>query len=130
MEDGPELDALVAEHVMGYDMSKTFSDEYGKYSTYIGDAWEVVEKLEEYSPVIRKSDAGQWQCTLHHEEKLAVYGDLVETAPHSICLASLRAVGYQPPSETTKEALAEDLTNTKRHKTAEDLFKDLDIESE
>lgn len=92
MKPGPELDALIAERVMGLDMSKTFSDEYGKYSTDIGAAWEVVQKLEDYSPVIRKSDSGQWQCALHHGEKLAVYGDLVNTAPLAIALAALKAI--------------------------------------
>ena len=123
MKAGRELDALVAEKVMGltrHDESYV-TESIGKvlrfvwrdgcgdcvysgdmflprYSTNIADAWEVVEKL-----VSTPGPNGD-----HHSVQVDYSGDAVvvidenedwqvsaiaSTAPHAICLAALRAKG-------------------------------------
>lgn len=115
MKPGRELDALIAEKVMGekcfHRMGFTreiFSDtaeckkcddmiemqEYEiqshfKPSTEIKSAWEVVEKLAAYRPskfVIEK--CGAW--LVKFDDGLFTPG---KTAPHAICLAALKTVG-------------------------------------
>ena len=102
MKPGRELDALVAEKVMGWKVAQVFDlkDTDGTniangitpysigqrvphYSTDIAAAWEVVGKFE-YIDVRRFKD--HWGCT--------VYGQTVtgKTAPEAICKAALLAV--------------------------------------
>ena len=120
MNAGRELDALVAEHVMGWSLN---SNNFGHvprgwppemtpldtnydpvdvpaYSTDIAAAWEVVEKmnaedirLELYSPY----GDPHWACQFWMEGEL-VAGAGVDTAPHAICLAALKAVGASAPA--------------------------------
>lgn len=62
------------------------------YSTDISAAWEVVEKLSEQGIFLRLSSisgAGKWRCYMLG---MTPY---VDTAPHAICLAALRAVGWE-----------------------------------
>lgn len=102
MKPGQELDALIAEKVMGLKVNYEFYtcsdlcdnyDEMGyipAYSTDIASAWEVVEKLlklhsVEFSYVHFNSE---WNVDI--DDKIYVAAD---TAPHAICLAALKAVG-------------------------------------
>lgn len=105
MKPGRELDLLVAEKVMGFIARKTsagesyFEDKEGTlpgyyiphYSTQISAAWEVVEKMkEEYLWEMAWNHALKaWTCYLNGE------GSKSDTAPHSICLAALKAKGVE-----------------------------------
>jgi len=108
MKAGRELDALVAEKVMGWKKVKwlgdyDWRDKDGEQpytvrawnpSTDIVAAWQVVEKMEEigYSilahNVIPNSDAVVWRVKFSQSETITEF-----TAPLAICLAALRAVG-------------------------------------
>lgn len=110
IDPGRELDALVAENVMGASrlegqfikeidpVSKTVSVGtewyYPPYSTDIRDAWEVVEKLlkKHWYFNLRCHD-GEWSVLLDKQ----VDGDEIRapTAPHAICLAALKALKIQ-----------------------------------
>ena len=99
MKPGPELDALIAEKVMGWKLSRYFWDtgtgkiaieRTPKYSTSIQAAWDVVEKLEGELHFKRKDD--KWSVFLMGAEVWA--GSTQDTLPHAICLAALKAVGY------------------------------------
>jgi len=123
MKPGRELDALVAEKVMGWKDCKVHPDpkfaaaglcglkpnrlpnpiEWGiapvpHHSTDIKAAWEVVEKLKgkelshltlTYWPV-----PDEWSCEDAQNEDNPKIGAVAKTAPHAICLAALKAVGY------------------------------------
>lgn len=118
-EAGRELDALIAEKVMGWTQITTLTGEAGelvgappefpkqrnwlvaRYSQDIGAAWEVVEKLQDAHDIelyrLNNIEAIEgptvWSCRI---------GDLVSgafvaryaapTAPLAICLASLKAL--------------------------------------
>lgn len=115
MKPGRELDALVAEKVMGWKYSQHAMTWYPPglhpaqnmldhdilaFSTDIAAAWTVVEKLRNFKhpqdpdsnfTIFQWWDGGYaagW--TWHEVEYDMVYGD---TAPHVICLAALRVVG-------------------------------------
>lgn len=95
MNAGRDLDALVAKNVFGYIFAEAFLDHY---STDIADAWKILERMidrgfdaEVHATrsmtnyfVVFVSTNGE-QCW--HE-----YGD---TAPLTICLAALRALGVE-----------------------------------
>ncbi len=116
MKPGRELDALVAEKVMGF---KPCSDPIGKcdaahmspplcwdgselkpYSTNISAAWEVVEKVSllGWERALGKTRDGEW-CTLYHDlldsDHRCDFSTRGESAPHAICLAALNAVGVE-----------------------------------
>lgn len=141
LKAGRELDALVAEKVMGWvhygnwwhdpkqkddsglvkngmkmmcrkdDIKPTHNDDGDNIgwhpSSDISDAWEVVEKFKNVDGFIVSVD---W-CP-HHEESPRWFCEIVEmkngkwtdkfwrdwadTAPLAICLAALKAVGYEP----------------------------------
>lgn len=103
MKPGRELDALIAEKVMGMNVQhgRVWSQE-GKclretdlpsYSTDIAAAWEVVEKLKlGLLPDGDKWIAGQADRAGLETSNLC-WGD---TAPHAICLAALNAVSQNP----------------------------------
>ena len=112
VKPGRELDALVAEKVMG---CKVYVEANGnprcdcpganatgprphasyglyaslkRYSTDIAAAWEVVEKMREDGFLVALyRSAGAWIADTNPG-----YGKS-DTAPHAICLAALRAVG-------------------------------------
>jgi len=127
MIPGRELDALVAEHVMGKKLPTTVCYFEGDppsgpvnlcpfYSTDIAAAWEVVARLTEahknsqgYAPTF-EIYSGRDDCD--HQEWYAQFynrygsnnlyncedGIVLEkgrTPPHAICLAALKAVGYE-----------------------------------
>lgn len=108
MNPGLELDALIAEKVMGCKLQygacacdhlpfqKRHCDLFGghlgyfkPYSTSIAAAWEVVEKLRvegTYLGVVGDNVAYQ---AIQYKINTPIYGS---SAPHAICLAALRAV--------------------------------------
>ena len=115
-----ELDALVAEKVMGWWQrthpeglwvdwhrpSGHYADAVPAFSTDIAAAWEVVEKIHENCGpnrwCFRLEDVGQatnrpigayWCATF---EKYSTYYSATElTAPEAICRAALAAVGVE-----------------------------------
>ncbi len=115
MSPGRELDAVVAEKVMGLsvrpievigasgvhadvgtvDLPRRMPDgrmgvhaaPLPAYSTEIAAAWEVVEKLR--SPVfVLEWEPDRWLASFCGEDEDAT----ADTAPHAICLAALKAV--------------------------------------
>lgn len=112
MKTGRELDALVAEKVMGWKrlyrvdwhgMDWMWDKKQGalypeiqttpQYSTSIEAAWEVVGKFTFfYLWRDGKLLDGQWECKLTEKDEREFYV-VAPTAPHAICLAALRAVG-------------------------------------
>ena len=113
-----ELDALVAEKVMGWERPSDPSWSYPAYmhdqpaySTSIADAWLVVEKLSdkwemnlrtilpardyvcEFKLVVKNKCIVDAQHPFEH-----VWNNPVDTAPLAICLAALKAVGDKVPA--------------------------------
>jgi hypothetical protein len=116
MNPGPELDALVAEKVMGWTIDKLHGftvvinpemkkndwiaflngfSPYPAYSTDIAAAWSVVKKFD-YLYLFRSPEIndGMYECKLTMADERKYYA-LSESAPHAICLAALRAVGVE-----------------------------------
>ena len=112
MEPGRELDALIAEKVMGWrktrggytnDLTKQWSvpeKQLPLYSTSIKAAWEVVEKLRGkgyYFDLDGDKDGGArgelipWIAEFSNVNKKK-YSGYAKTAPHAICLAALEAI--------------------------------------
>jgi hypothetical protein len=114
MKAGRELDALVAEKVMGLEPCQChtgtgdldeicglcFTDTLKHYSTDIAAAWQVVKKLYD--------DGWEWELReeILSSEAIAIkskarYGKteagrwLSSTMPHAICVAALNAVGHE-----------------------------------
>lgn len=105
MQASRELDALVAEKVMGlepwpgkagcfkapivlhYQTPKPCLPP--EYSTDIAAAWQVVEKMQETCEVSIEQKGTGWKVYFDAEWRGA------ETVPHAICLAALEAVGVQ-----------------------------------
>ena len=127
MVAGRELDALVAEKVMGWERivmkdkpgavswphpPKGFDVNHNRwsiiphYSTDIAAAWEVVEKLAPEFEWILENDVkdGGWSAIIYKWEGTSVVSSPIgrsdaDTAPHAICLAALAAVGAVPPAQ-------------------------------
>ncbi|GAB7387388.1 hypothetical protein BSNK01_12240 [Bacillaceae bacterium] len=120
MEAGRELDALVAEKVMGWTYRKLPTLDEGawvieekepviwesrwKPSIRIKDAWLVVEKMID-SGFDLHLDA-DWKNGVYYYCEfsnliggLGVFGHEAETAPLAICLAALKAVGVEAEDE-------------------------------
>jgi hypothetical protein len=111
MQAGRELDALIAEKVMGYvpprpgtvgyDMKDLPRNRVPHYSTDIAAAWQVVEKLNllskmkdgclYFDPSLNKWVISEWSGGREFAEG-SVEAD---TAPHAICLAALKAIGVE-----------------------------------
>ena len=107
MKAGRELDALIAERVMGemWGVGPNLEDTLPHFSTQIADAWLVVDKLGEmgwYVTLFRTRC--YWKVVLGHYPYEAVpeikkhnpethegIGPYIE-APLAICLAALKAV--------------------------------------
>lgn len=123
---GPELDALVAEHVMGYRnvvmwrgpmavIDGAFPVRVSPYSTTIASAWEVVERMVAQADSERGVFMGpcfkpSWQYLTNQGYPLRLtcwyvrveLGEChrticAETAPLAICLAALRVKGIEIP---------------------------------
>lgn len=121
MEAGRELDALIAEKVMGWKIKyndygaaprwvdskgdftcwdnsfNTEPAEFFKPSTSIEHAWQVVKKIQALSNghdwFTLNNANGRWQATF----KTGAYYEPIDhvnadTAPHAICLAALKAM--------------------------------------
>jgi hypothetical protein len=100
MKAGRELDALIAEKVMGFDkriVSKVDGMPYADvlhYSTQIADAWLVVEKFPNVA-IFGPNDS--WLVRFSDDDG-SIYTHPVDeparadTAPLAICLAALKAV--------------------------------------
>jgi len=100
LEAGPELDSLVDEKIFG----REYIRGYGAlpYSTDIGAAWEVVEKMRNWpnghwwlSLSQIAGVRGEWRAgfsfggmAVDHSPKFVV----ADTAPLAICLAALKAI--------------------------------------
>ena len=123
MKPGRELDALVAEKVMGYDhgiagcrwcqKDITGSDPYPRrnphfdhYSTDIKAAWEVVDKGHLYGDCIRQwprdgemvwQIGSPWWDLGRRDGGFLVIAE-ADTAAHAICLAALKAIGVEVPA--------------------------------
>jgi hypothetical protein len=119
MPAGQELDALVAEKVMGWDIhfkdpelrggkehwrdherSTNWLPEQWCPSSDISAAWEVLEKVQDVGSLERFGGFG-WRCEVHSVSPnfvdCAAEGD---TAPLAICRAALKAVSLtQQPSK-------------------------------
>ncbi len=99
LKPGRELDALIAEKVMGYQKGIKIAHTGAQLwttggasfsfhpSTDIAAAWEVVERLQRHNITISRDITGRWFV------KYATIDEVAETAPHAICLAALKAVG-------------------------------------
>lgn len=114
MEAGRELDALIAEKVMGKTVrsknevtNNAFKPEYDElvvdlgneryefirhYSTDIADAWKVLKKLIQLGAEINVGFYKQWDCSIDYPIGCNWLVQ-AETAPLAICLAALEAVG-------------------------------------
>ena len=103
MSPGRELDALVAEKVMGGRRMRTTDARYywnglntngelPAYSTDIAAAWTVVERLGDKFNFIGKCADG-WNAVLFYDGNS--HGEIAPSAPHAICLAALKAVGVE-----------------------------------
>lgn len=69
------------------------------YSTSIAAAWEVVEymrKMDEWAFTLGTDTAGDWDATFWEGDTF--HDATADTAPASICLAALKAVGALPPT--------------------------------
>jgi hypothetical protein len=124
MQTGRELDALVAEKVMGWWQGNGWwrnSDGAGikivewRYpdqleadlrwepSAKICDAWEVVEKLRADKEADFDLYAPAWAGTANMmggnwKAMIDGYAGVADTAPLAICLAALGAVGHKEPA--------------------------------
>lgn len=113
MQAGRELDALIAEKVIGKPWRKPThgtcctcqrcgypndSDCECGYTEYIEKAWPVVEKM--------KADEQLWIAFVWAlpGSGYGVHAILRELSPTSICLAALKAVGYEMPITDAEEA--------------------------
>jgi len=115
MQPGREMDAAVAEGVMGYafyryekDNSRCYhcgrglyDDENGcdgeccHYSTDDDAAWTVVRAMWEKGYEINLSrDDGQIDCDFREADKEWVWAS-APTLPHAVCMAALRAMGVE-----------------------------------
>lgn len=122
LKPGRDLDAMVAQHVMGWidvkmqPIANAFGqkvmDEYcgqpsigatlpvlvPRYSTMIQEAWPVIEKLRREHPFVGlisgkgPQGAQPWICKVNKEG--AFFEERAETAPMAICLAALKSVGF------------------------------------
>ena len=107
MDAGREMDALVAERVMGFkvqiverkrDWFGTYKVKHYRvgnsflpnYSTDISAAWMVVEKIDVHFHLERYGyDTHEWVCTLDIGN---IITGVASTAPLAICRAVLKAV--------------------------------------
>lgn len=97
-----EIDAKIAKYVMGWTTRKTtnpfgyYGKELPNFSTDISSAWEVIDKvnlrleLTEYKP----DDGPRWMVKFMGDGHVAAKGES-DSAPMSICIAALRAVGIE-----------------------------------
>lgn len=116
MKPGRELDILVAEKVMGISMAPVhrkasygiapgainyaqdhiYHPEQEPYSSDIAAAWEVVEKIRKRNfPLTLNHQGKNWWEAIFWDETDDRWKGEGSSAPHAICLAALKAVGYE-----------------------------------
>lgn len=111
MKPGRELDALIAEKVMGWEDNMRGLMAYAivpNYSTDIAAAWKVIEELRKDQKALLISQAYQgpyWEYLSKVEWNDSLKGYRFEfatsiSAPHAICLAALKAVGVNYETRT------------------------------
>lgn len=132
LEAGPELDALVAEKVMGWKWERNatgtvshlmpphyvpkLGDElfpHPKFSTDIAAAWEVVEKLSQHfhlklnSPFVTGQPwfAGFTESGVTGWNGVPDFTAKGDTAPLAICRAALKAVDGQEKRDAERKVL-------------------------
>lgn len=115
MKPGRELDALIAEKVMGIKNPTPQQNSFGlqvheeipRYSTDIALAWKVIKNIKQL-PWDRNNpnDSGvevrltwctankNWECFIWNEQMIRA---TARTAPHAICLAALKAHDVSVP---------------------------------
>lgn len=104
LEAGPELDALVAERVMGIDLDGTKPHLPYRgvgctpYSTDIAAAWEVLEELGDVTLGHQARVCnGQWVCFVDTSGPFQGPSGAADTAPLAICRAALKAAERENP---------------------------------
>lgn len=107
LKPGRELDALIAEKVMGLRVVPHAGDfiviypteEWDPlpwYSSEIADAWEVVEKITAGDRAMSLIfERGIWCCKANMEFEPTGHEHVAETAPLAICLAALKSIGVE-----------------------------------
>lgn len=111
MKPGRELDKLVAERVMGLDVSNPsspmscdvchkdfyFDGSIKPYSTEIGAAWEVARKFTKlgYGITLTQLKDGQWHCLFDGKDSMNDFEAIGESEAHAICLAALKTNGVE-----------------------------------
>jgi hypothetical protein len=108
LQAGPELDAIIAEKVMGWNVcntadggkagvapGQTFSAvRIPRYSTDIAEAWEVEERIATFwRMTLPYTDALKHLCKIS-ENDVPMTFDLVHASPYLRCQAALLAVSY------------------------------------
>ena len=103
---GRALDALIAERVMGHEGHNYKCgeceayhvgtlDHPPHYSTSLADAWLVVERLGQYEFELQRHSNGEGLWNGRCGARFGGYmSGVQETASLAICLAALKAVGY------------------------------------
>jgi len=110
MKPGPELDAVVAERVMGIEGVNIINGPWGEkrafyakesflgslmideYSTDLAAAWKLVEKL---APGIIAFDIrDEWTACRMLGETFGIIERKGDDVPHSICLTALAAMAH------------------------------------
>lgn len=110
MEAGRELDALVAERVMGLEavndgwVAESFPNggmvyPLPEYSTDIAAAWRIVEILRPRYYMFRIFVYSCIEAQFQDHPNNAIAVGRSDTPAHAICLAALKAIGYE--SEAT-----------------------------
>lgn len=116
MTAGRELDALVAEKVMGHRIfqpppltldqawevrpNNTEGRPLLPYSTDIIAAWQVVAKLMDshFMVSVNCSHESGWWAVVYPSSGPAIESEYASSGPHAICLAALEAVGIKVES--------------------------------
>ena len=108
LQAGRELNAMVAEKVMGYKMTEVAGTKYvdgfsvqepRPYSTDLMAAWEVVEKMQDYQKPHQMGHPLHLKYHFWVEKWYASIGAseaLEDTVPLAICRAALKAMGVNP----------------------------------
>lgn len=100
MKPGRELDALIAEKVMGLEpwpeQQEAKPCSCPSYSTDIAAAWQIVKKFEREASIC-SCPYGGWQASFIWLDSNPYSNECLEwsygeTAPHAICLAALKAI--------------------------------------
>jgi hypothetical protein len=104
-----EIDRLVAEKVMGWEVPYEYDDigimaytiKTGAFAfsptTNIADAWQVVEKFDKTDFRVVRNYRGNYSAGLMYWNKdtMVKVEAKAETAPLAICLAALKSVGVE-----------------------------------